>query len=269
MKIGSLCTGYGGLDLAVESYFNAEMVWCSEIDKYASKVIDARFNKPNLGDLKTIDWSTVEPIDIITAGYPCQPFSHAGQRKAQKMSDIYGHILLKPLAYYDQNTLSWKTCEDILALDLRKFSATLPKMGMMLNGVLYEQVMSELLTKEPDSSLLPTPTAGDHKYRIKGNSQASKNLQALAKQNLLPTPTAMHVRNHDEPIEKYQQRVQDFNEGKTLGKPGASTGVAVRLWQHRQPISGTTGKCRNWGADLFHDVKCTCKQYRMHWSMVN
>jgi hypothetical protein len=149
--------------------------------------------------------------------------------KAQKMSDIYGHILLKPLAFYDQNTLSWKTCEDILALDLRKFSATLPKMGMMLNGVLYEQVMSELLTKEPDSSLLPTPTAGDHKYRIKGNSQASKNLQALAKQNLLPTPTAMHVRNHDEPIEKYQQRVQDFNEGKTLGKPGASTGVAVRL----------------------------------------
>ena len=150
------------------------------------------------------------------------------------MKDTFGHTSLKELAFYDPNTSSWKMSKGISVSDSRKFLATLPKMGTMQDGVLSELVMLEHPTKGQDSSLLPTPTARD--FKGPGTRQMTLPMALLA------TPTAMHVRNHDEPIENYEQRIEDFNQGKTLGKPSASTGVAVR-WKK--------------------------KQYRLHWIKVN
>jgi DNA (cytosine-5)-methyltransferase 1 len=81
MKIGSLFSGAGGLDMAVEDVFGGTVVWNCELDAAASKVLEYRWGAPNLGDITKVPWDQVEPVDIICGGWPCQPFSLAGKRK--------------------------------------------------------------------------------------------------------------------------------------------------------------------------------------------
>lgn len=58
-----------------------------------------------------------------------------------------------------------------------------------------------------------------------------------SERRLLPTPTLAHLRNHDEDIDDYLGRRQDYLDGKTKGMPGASLGVAVRMELFRTPTT--------------------------------
>jgi len=81
MRIGSLFSGYAGLDMAVAAHYDATVAWHVEFDKAPSKVLAHHWpDVPNHGDVTAVDWSQVEPVDIITGGFPCQDVSHAGLR---------------------------------------------------------------------------------------------------------------------------------------------------------------------------------------------
>ena len=56
LKIGSLFSGYGGLDLAVEHVFHADAVWFSELNEPVARVFSRHWpGVPNLGDITTIE----------------------------------------------------------------------------------------------------------------------------------------------------------------------------------------------------------------------
>lgn len=91
MKLGSLFSGYGGLDLAVEAVFNAQTVWVCDFDKGPGKILAHRFpTVPNLVDVTKVDWASVEPVDIIAGGSPCQDLSQAGRRAGMKQGTRSG-----------------------------------------------------------------------------------------------------------------------------------------------------------------------------------
>ncbi len=67
--------------MGVQAVLGGEIAWYSEVDKGALKILEHRFpGVPNVGDITAVDWSTVEPVDILTGGSPCQDLSHAGKR---------------------------------------------------------------------------------------------------------------------------------------------------------------------------------------------
>ena len=80
LTVGSLFSGIGGLDLGLERA-GMKVIWQSEIDPYCNKVLKKHWPEViNHGNIKDIDWGTIERPEIICGGYPCQPFSLAGQR---------------------------------------------------------------------------------------------------------------------------------------------------------------------------------------------
>jgi DNA (cytosine-5)-methyltransferase 1 len=85
MKIGSLFSGYGGLDLAVSKLTGAEVAWHCEWEDAPSKILEAHFpGVPNYRDVSQVDFTQIEPVDILTGGFPCQDLSLAGKRAGLK-----------------------------------------------------------------------------------------------------------------------------------------------------------------------------------------
>lgn len=94
--LGSLFSGYGGLDMGVEAVLGTRTAWVSDIDEGACRILAHRYpDVPNLGDITAIDWAGVEPIDVLTGGFPCQDLSTAGLRRGMRpgtRSGLWEHM---------------------------------------------------------------------------------------------------------------------------------------------------------------------------------
>ena len=113
----SLCSGIGGIDLAAEWTGFRTIAQC-ETDEYASKVLAKNFKGvPNLHDIRTVGNERLAEygidrgaITVLSAGFPCQPYSLAGKGKGDgDERDLWGEVArcigeIKPRWFVGENT---------------------------------------------------------------------------------------------------------------------------------------------------------------------
>lgn len=128
MRAVSLCTGYAGITLGLQMVIpNYRPILYCEIDNYAQSILRHRMadsllpTAPIHPDLHTLD--TLPKCNILTAGYPCQPFSQAASRKTAY--DLWPEILriirlTRPPLIFLENVQRYpieRSCNDLQSLN--------------------------------------------------------------------------------------------------------------------------------------------------------
>ena len=81
MKIGSMFSGIGGLDLAASAAFRAKVEWSIEENPHCCEVLRRHFDFQVIReDVQKVDPNTLPKVDILTGGWPCSNLSIAGDR---------------------------------------------------------------------------------------------------------------------------------------------------------------------------------------------
>lgn len=84
-----LFAGIGGFRIAFQNV-GGTCLFASEWDKYAVKTYEANFQHEPKGDITEIEAEDIPDHDILTAGFPCQPFSIAGVTKNNALGNAHG-----------------------------------------------------------------------------------------------------------------------------------------------------------------------------------
>jgi len=130
MKHVGLFEGIGGFGIAAQEAGWETVAYC-EIDSFCQMVLEDLFpSAEKLTDIKTTDFTNyANTIDIVTGGFPCQPYSVAGKREGDKSDK---HLWPQMLRAIREIRPRWVVGENV------------PGLINWSNGMVFEQVQAEL-----------------------------------------------------------------------------------------------------------------------------
>jgi DNA (cytosine-5)-methyltransferase 1 len=112
LKMIDLFAGTGAFTHAFEKTGMVECVFANDMVAHSKEIYDLNFNHPlTLGDLNDIKVEDIPPHDILTGGFPCQPFSIAG--KQEGFHDERSNVFWKILSIIDHHSPSCVILENV------------------------------------------------------------------------------------------------------------------------------------------------------------
>lgn len=130
MRHASLFSGLGGFDLAAE-WMGWENKFSCEIDPFCQRVLLHHFSSThNYGDIRELDGTKYRgQIDVLTGGFPCQPFSVAGERRGEDDARFLWPEMLRVVREVQP---TWIVAENVRGIT------------SIENGMVFERVCAEL-----------------------------------------------------------------------------------------------------------------------------
>ncbi len=120
LKVVDLFAGTGAFTLAFQQVGGVETVLANDQDKHSKQIYDANFDHPLLlGDITQLDpTTTIPPHDILTAGFPCQPFSVAGNKMGfgDPRANVFWSII-KILKHHQPDAIVLENVRNLLTHD--------------------------------------------------------------------------------------------------------------------------------------------------------
>ncbi|GAB7050844.1 hypothetical protein JCM9534A_59700 [Catenuloplanes indicus JCM 9534] len=237
ITVAGLCEGYGGIFLALQRLLPVQHTWYAENDPAASAVLAAHWpDAPNHDDITRIDWSSTTQPEILTAGWPCQPFSGAGKQLGTADDrHLWPYVAdavttLRPQLFIGENVQGLLTIEHgqvfgkVLAdLDVAGYRVSWTTVGACKVGACHHRhrvfiaaarvdvraPYSDPIAHRNGDAWLPaqTPLFGDHEalkwpqagYTAGGAAWELPADVCGAAGTMLPTPTATPYGNNQSP----------------------------------------------------------------------
>jgi DNA (cytosine-5)-methyltransferase 1 len=146
MRHGSLFSGIGGFDLAAQ-WMGWTNVFHTEWNEFGQKVLKHHFpNSISYHDIIKTDYTIHNgDIDIITGGFPCQPFSLAGKRKGTDDERYLWHEMLRAIQQIRPTYVVAENVRGLLTID---------------GGMVFEQVCADLEAEGYEVQPVLLPAAG-------------------------------------------------------------------------------------------------------------
>lgn len=141
-KFIDLFAGIGGIRTAFDK-LKAQCVFSSEWDKFSQITYEANFGHKPQGDITKIEASEIPSFDILLAGFPCQPFSNAGQKKG--FEDTRGTLFFdvcRIIDFHRPQVLLLENVKGFKGHDKGKTFATVKKTLEDLGYNVYAQILN-------------------------------------------------------------------------------------------------------------------------------
>jgi len=226
MKHGSLFSGIGGFDLAAEWMGWTNEFHC-EINPFCNTILNHYWpNAKSYTDIKTTDFNVWRGhIDILTGGFPCQPYSMAGKRKGKEDER---HLWPQYLRAIQEIRPRWVIGENV---------AGLVNWG---GGLVFREVCADLENEgyEVQTYLIPACS--------KNAPHKRERLWVIAYSN--SSNDRGKPRGNERTGNK--ERVQERNEIREFGEPSEICGLTANCKNVGQPHAT---KINEWGKCELHD----------------